>query len=187
MKQRQEPGERYKTLFGSFFLPCSYRGIMYNLTSFIAIVQQAIKKPLVTVLLPRTSYTWGWRCEYNYVQFPYIGQVIHINYSIANINQHGDRRWLLSRPIKTHNRIPHIYRCILVVSLWLSDLGKQDGCSRALPPVVTEMKKARYWQYLAFVNFLSNCIFAELQALAAPSMHSPFIGEGGYCTRRSFV
>lgn len=125
---------------------------MYNQTSFIALVQQAIKKPLVTVLLPRTSYTRGWRCEYNYVQFPYIGQVILINYSIAHINQHGDRRWLLSRPIKTHNRIPH-YSTIMVVLLWLSNLGTQFGCSRVSQPVVTEMKKARYWQYLAFVNF----------------------------------
>lgn len=125
---------------------------MYNQTSFIALVQQAIKKPLVTVLLPRTSYTRGWRCEYNYVQFPYIGQVILINYSIAHINQHGDRRWLLSRPIKTYNRIPH-YSTIMVVLLWLFNLGTQLGCSRASRPVVTEMKKARYWQYLAFVNF----------------------------------
>jgi hypothetical protein len=124
---------------------------MYNQASFIALVQQAIKKPLVTVLLPKTSYTWGWRCEYNYVQFPYIGQVIRINYSIAHINQHGDRRWLLNRPIKTYNRIPHYF--VIVMLLRLSNLGTQFGCLRASWPVVTEIKKARYWQYLAFVNF----------------------------------
>lgn len=84
---------------------CSYRGIMYNVTSFIAIIQQAIKKPLVTVLLPRTSYARGWRCERNYVQFLYIGQVPFINCSIASINQDGDRRWLHSKPIIIHNQI----------------------------------------------------------------------------------
>lgn len=127
---------------------------MYNLTSFIALVQRAIKKPLVTVLLPRTSYTWGWRCEYNYVQFSYIGQVILSNYSIASKKQDGDRRWLLSRPTTIHNCIPQFHgHSRSVLSPWLFKLGKQNGCSRALWPVVTEMKKARYWQYLAFVNF----------------------------------
>jgi len=72
---------------------------MYNLTTFIAIVQQAIKKPLVTELLPRSSYTWGWRCERNYVQFLDIGQVTFITCSIAIIIQDGDRRWFLSKPI----------------------------------------------------------------------------------------
>jgi len=39
------------------------------------------------------------------------------------------------------------------LSLGLSKFGKPFGCSRVLWPVVTEMKKARYWQYLAFDNF----------------------------------
>ena len=132
---------------------CSYRGIMYNLTSFIAIIQQAIKKPLVTVLLPRTSYTRGWRCERNYVQFLYIGQVTFISCSIASINQDGDRRWLHSKPITIHNRIPLISllrQC--GISLFVP-IRLKNGCSRAWSPVVTGTKKARYWKYLAFVNF----------------------------------
>jgi len=83
----------------------SYRGIMYNLTSFIAIIQQAIKKPLVTELLPRSSYARGRRCERNYVQFLYIGQVTFNNCSIVTKTQDGDRRWFLSKLILIHNLI----------------------------------------------------------------------------------
>ena len=48
---------------------------MYNLLSNSVIVQQAKKKPLVTELLLRSSYTRGWRCNVNYGQFSLIGQV----------------------------------------------------------------------------------------------------------------
>ena len=126
---------------------------MYNVASFIAIVQQAIKKPLVTELLPRSSYIRGWRCEYNYVQLLYIGQVILINYSIAHIKKHGDRRWFLSKPIKIYNYIQQLRRYIHVECLRFPKIGKQNGWQRAFWLGVTEMKKARYWQYLAFNNF----------------------------------
>ncbi len=95
---------KWKTLI----IHCENVEIMYNLASFIAIVQQAIKKPLVTELLPRSSYARGWRCEPNYDQFLYIGQVNLNNYAIANINQDGDRRWFLKKGIIIHNRIPLI-------------------------------------------------------------------------------
>lgn len=74
---------------------------MYNQISFIALVQQAIKKPLVTELLPRSSYTRGWRCDYNYVQFSYIGQVTFSNYSIAN--KKTGRRLAMASQQAPHN------------------------------------------------------------------------------------
>ena len=130
---------------------------MYNQTSFIALVQQAIKKPLVTVLLPRTSYTWGWRCEYNYVQFLYIGQVILNNYSIASKKQDGDRRWLLSRPTTIYNCISQIQghsSCVVVSwtvqirqAVWLLT-GFVARCNRNEESQVLAVPGFRKFRYL---------------------------------------
>jgi hypothetical protein len=65
---------------------------MYNADKIVVIGQQAKKKPLVTELLPRSSYIWGWRCGYYYVQFSYIGQVSLSNYPIACTTRIGDER-----------------------------------------------------------------------------------------------
>jgi hypothetical protein len=159
---------------------CREYGIMYNLTSFIAIVQQAIKKPLVTELLPRSSYAWGWRCERYYVQFLDIGQVTYTKRSIALNPQDGDWRWLPSKPQLKLNCI----RWFFGVSGRLFALSSSDnpvGYSRAWQPVVTEMKNARYLEYLAFDNFFDrpfSCIFAEFQALARLRCEAPSMGRG---------
>lgn len=154
---------------------------MYNRTNFIAILQQAIKKPLVTVLLPRTSYARGWRCESNYDQFFTVGQVTHPFYSIARQDHDGERRWLPCQQTQIKKKAYLQQPCFGVAMFpFPFNLGTNTGCLRAWQPVSTEMKNARYWQYLAFDNFSSNCIFAELPALAAPSVRSPLIGEGDF-------
>ncbi|MFQ5436008.1 MAG: hypothetical protein ACE5FD_14130, partial [Anaerolineae bacterium] len=73
--------------------------------TFAAIVQQARKKPLVTELLPRSSYTRGWRCEAYYDQFLVFGQVILKRFHRQHKQPGGKWRWFLSKPIVSYNYI----------------------------------------------------------------------------------
>ncbi len=85
---------------------------MYNLTSFITIVQQAIKKPLVTEILPDHSYARGWRCEANYDQLFSFGQVA-IKW-FHRQHDRGDWRWFLLKPILNHKLIARtVLECCL--------------------------------------------------------------------------
>lgn len=69
---------------------------MYNQLSFIAILQQAKKKPLVTQILLDPSYRRGWRCEYYYGPFLDFGQGTHLQFhrQIA----YGEWRWSVQTP-----------------------------------------------------------------------------------------
>lgn len=91
---------------------CRTKGIMYNratFTAFAAIVQQARKKPLVTVNLPVPSYTRGWRCEAYYDQFLAFGQVILKRFHRQQKQPGGERRWFLSKPIVSYNLIANYF------------------------------------------------------------------------------
>ena len=77
---------------------------------------------------------------------------------------------------QNHNCIP--YYSIIVMLLWLSNLGTQFVCSRALQPVVTENEESQVLAVPGSLISLSNCIFAELQALAAPSVKALCWGGG---------
>ena len=133
---------------------------MYNLTTFIAIVQQAIKKPLVTEILLDRSYTWGWRYEPYYDQFLVFGQVIkgfHRRYD------NGDWRWFLKKPILSNNSMiqafaecGHVYgngRFLLMIFACLI-----YGYARALASVVTN-KESQVLVVPGFHDFhYFNCI-----------------------------
>ena len=91
---------------------CRTKGIMYNratFTAFAAIVQQARKKPLVTVNLPVPSYTRGWRCEAYYDQFLVFGQVLLKRFHRQQKQTGGERRWFLGKPIVSYNRITNFF------------------------------------------------------------------------------
>jgi hypothetical protein len=148
---------------GNLVVRCENGGIMYNLISFIAIVQQAIKKPLVTELLPRSSYARGWRCEPNYDQFLYFGQVNLNNYAIANINQDGDRRWFLKKST-IHNRIPLTLlprQCgvfLFASPIWLKRL-KRWLLAGLVARCDTERRKPGIGSTWLSLISLFNCIF----------------------------
>lgn len=82
---------------------------MYNRATFAALVQQARKKPLVTVILPDPSYTRGWRCEAYYDQFLVFGQVILKRLHRQQKQQGGKWRWFLSKPIVSYNLIANYF------------------------------------------------------------------------------
>ena len=48
---------------------------MYNLLNISVILQQAKKKPLVTEILPESSYPRGWRYSLDYGRYFAAGQV----------------------------------------------------------------------------------------------------------------
>jgi hypothetical protein len=75
---------------------------MYNLLNISVILQQAKKKPLVTEILPESSYTRGWRCRVDYGRSLISGQV-YSKYHRHKCN--GEWRWFLSAPRKTRNCI----------------------------------------------------------------------------------
>lgn len=113
---------------------------------FRAFVLQAKKKPLVTLLLAECRYAWGWRCELNYDQVLFFGQIFPN--SIAN----GSGYTAMVQP----KAQPHLQ---LQPKNWialrdapefalLSGLLSFRGAVRALR-LILEKQKARYWQYLA--------------------------------------
>lgn len=125
---------------------CEKSGILYNSLDFRAFVLQAKKKPLVTLLLAECRYAWGWRCELNYDQVLFFGQVFPN--SIAN----GSGYTAMVQP----KAQPHLQ---LQPKNWialrdapefalLSGLLSFRGAARALR-LILEKQKARYWQYLA--------------------------------------
>lgn len=125
---------------------CRTKGILYNRATIAAIVQQAIKKPLVTSLLPERSYTWGRRCELNYDQLFSFGQVIPKWFRRQNNN--GDRRWFrrfLKKPIASRNLIMRVFaRCSCACGTDTSFMifaGLTKGYSRVLAPVITNKRK----------------------------------------------
>ena len=165
----------------TLIIHCENVEIMYNLASFIAIVQQAIKKPLVTEILPDHSYARGWRCEANYDQFLSFGQVTFKRFH----RQHdsGDWRWFFQKPILNHNLITRTVDCCLTrggfcsLSAVFTRLFK--GYSRVFMSVVTHKES----QVLVVPGFHCFCIwtayFAEFRVLVAPSVQRPFSGERG--------
>jgi len=134
-----EYGEGVFKVAKTLIVHCGNVEIMYNLASFTVIVQQAIKKPLVTEILPDHSYARGWRCEANYDQFLSFGQVTFKRFH----RQHdsGDWRWFLKKPILNHNSIARVVDCCLTrggfysLSAVFTRLIK--GYSRVFMPVVT--------------------------------------------------
>ncbi len=146
---------------------------MYNVTSFIAIVQQTRKKPLVTELLPRSSYTWGWRCKANYDQLLSFGQVIrkwfHRRYDS------GDWRWFQKKPILNHNSIVQIaVECCLAYGndrfLFVVLARLINGYSRTFLSVITN-KESPVLVVPGFRHILNlTAYFTELQALIPPSV-----------------
>lgn len=137
---------------------------MYNRATFAALVQQARKKPLVTVILPDPSYTRGWRCEAYYDQFLAFGQVILIRFHRLQKKLSGEWRWFLSKPIVSYNHITsyfpvrwlghchHFSRRLLYVRL-------QNGYSR-MPASGLTNKESQVLVVPGFRNFqLFNCIF----------------------------
>ena len=153
---------------------------MYNQTSFIAIVQQAIKKPLVTELLPRSSYPRGWRCEYNYDQFYWVGQVTHrfIPSPRTTRTENGDGFPTSKPPITALcvRFFTAVAVCCVRFSLFLASPMVVHGPGSPFQQKQRTPGIGSTW--LSLIS-LSNCIFAELPALAAPSVRSPFVGEGG--------
>lgn len=143
---------------------CRTRGILYNQATFAAIVQQARKKPLVTELLPRSSYTWGWRCEAYYDQFLLFGQVILISFHRLQKQSRGEWRWFLSKPIVSYNLITNYSPiCWLghchCYSLWPLYAGLRRGYSR-IPASGLTNEESQVLVVPGFRNFhLFNCIF----------------------------
>ena len=174
---------------GALIVHCENVGIMYNLTSFIVIVQQTIKKPLVTELLPRSSYTRGWRCKRNYVQFLYIGQVNLNNYAIASINQDGDRRWFLKKTIIIHNRTPLISllrQC--GISLFASSIRLKKWLLAGLAARCDkERRKPGIGSTWLSLISLSNCIFRWISGVGSALSAKPLCWGGGYCTPPQFL
>jgi hypothetical protein len=60
------------------FPHCLNEAIMYNADKIVVIGQQAKKKPLVTYLLVKRSYMWGWWCKADYDRFSLTGQVLKL-------------------------------------------------------------------------------------------------------------
>jgi hypothetical protein len=147
---------KWKTLI----IHCENVEIMYNLASFIAIVQQAIKKPPVTEILLDHSYARGWRCEANYDQFLSFGQVTFKRFHRQYVR--GDWRWFFQTPILNHNSIIQAVSCCLtcgslcLLPVMFTRLVK--GYSRVSMPVVTH-KESQTLVVSGFHEFYClNCI-----------------------------
>lgn len=161
---------------------CENGAFMYNLTSFIVIGQQTKKKPLVTKFLTGSSYRRGRRCDVNYDQFLSFGQVI----PEGAHRQHdsGERRWFPKKPILDHNLI---VLPILECSPFVVFARLVKSCSRMLVSV-TINKESQARQCLAFDNvFELTAYLAELLGVRAPSVQSPFSGEGYFVPQMQCV
>lgn len=76
--------------------------VMYNWVRFVAILQEAKKKPLVTKTLPDPSYPRGWRYSLDYDRCFAIGQTSPEYHRQQLV---GERRWLRLTLITNHNSI----------------------------------------------------------------------------------
>jgi hypothetical protein len=176
-------------------IDCVNGVIMYNVTTaaaMIAVAQQAIKKAPVTSTFPEGKPQAGLAMWINYGRFSMIGQAfLIIPSSVFKMKERDDG--FSSDPI-LHNSYARasFYR---YSSEWISVVpcsfctfpdGKEASCLQVWLLVVPETKKARYWQYLAFVNYLSELHNSLRFRCYQHLQHHDPIGEGEIVPRCSF-
>jgi len=161
---------------------------MYNQTSFIALVRQAIKKPLVTELLPRSSYPRGWRCEYNYDQFYWVGQVTHlfIPSPRKTRTENGDG-FPASKPQITALCVRFftaVAVCCVCIGLFSASPMVVRGPGSPFQQKQRTPGISSTWRSLNSLLITAYSLsFRRWRAISA----KPLYWGGGYCTRRSFT
>jgi hypothetical protein len=135
---------------------------MYNVTTaaaMIAVAQQAIKKAPVTFTFPGAKSQTGLTVWINYDRFSMIGQAFLIIPSSASMTREKDDGFspvpLLDKDSdsSTHWCFGGLSSPVFGSSCVFRGEG-EAGCPLGWLSVVVETKKARCWQYPAFISYL---------------------------------